>query len=289
MNVRKYLTENALFYQPYCMLMAYRQDRRARKELNYYRNAGKRRAADVPVGEEIITYLRNRFNERGISVTPKEKGGLHTFVVFGLNNWESVLPLALAPFGRVTTFKWPGRDFYASKNEWLKEVRTLNAEMLEAFNKAYSEESIDAMVGYLSDFNTIKETLIEIGKKGVVIFNMCWDDKIYFRGSLRGQPRSIKGISSAVDLNLTNAPDSCIKYMVEGGLAMFWPEGAHPDTHKPYDVPFEFDVSFVGSKNTQREKFISKLKKMGINVGTFGKGWENGPLSEGRDGESLLK
>ena len=66
----------------------------------------------------------------------------------------------------------------------------------------------------------------------------------------------------------------------EGGLAMFWPEAAHPDIHKPYDIPFEFDVSFIGGKYGWRPRFIARLCKTGIKVACFGNGWKNGPLSD---------
>ena len=66
---------------------------------------------------------------------------------------------------------------------------------------------------------------------------------------------------------------------------MFWPEAAHPDSHKPYDIPFDFDVSFIGKKYGWRPKFIARLLKMGINITCFGNGWGNGPLSD----EEMIK
>ena len=120
-----------------------------------------------------------------------------------------------------------------------------------------------------------------MGESGAVIFNFCWDDKLSFRGKKVGDRWSGPAtLAPVVDLNLTNAPDSCIKYMVEGGLAMFWPEAAHPDIHKSYDLPFEYDVSFVGGKYGWRPRFISKLQKLGVNITCFGNGWKNGPLSD---------
>ncbi len=157
--------------------------------------------------------------------------------------------------------------------------------MIETFKKAHLEKKIDVVVGYLSDFNTVPETLTMMSNQGTIIFNMCWDDKLYFNDSFKGQPRSLKNIVSGVDLNLTNAPDSRVKYFAEGGLAMFWPEAAHPDINKPYNTPFEYDVSFVGMKYSWRAGFIKKLQKMGINVATFGKGWERGALSD----EDMIK
>ena len=60
---------------------------------------------------------------------------------------------------------------------------------------------------------------------------------------------------------------------------MFWPEAAHPSVHRPYDLPFKWDVSFVGQCYGWRPVFIKCLTKLGVKVDCFGKGWPNGPLS----------
>lgn len=42
---------------------------------------------------------------------------------------------------------------------------------------------------------------------------------------------------------------------------------------------YKYEVSFVGQKNSAREKIINKIKSSGINVQAFGNGWENGRVS----------
>lgn len=42
---------------------------------------------------------------------------------------------------------------------------------------------------------------------------------------------------------------------------------------------YKYEVSFVGQKNSAREKIINKIKAAGINVQAFGSGWENGRVS----------
>lgn len=224
--------------------------------------------------------LRKRLLARDIKPTPKKKGDLHIFLVFALSNWEKVLPFALQPFGKVTIFEWRSMAFDDCSRDWLKYRDRMNVEMLKSFHKANLEQPVDAVIGYLSGYNTDPKTLSKIGEDGAVIFNFCWDDKLNFPGKIvGGRYTSPAAIASAVDLNLTNSPESIIKYAVHGGLAMFWPEAAHPDIHKPYDLTFEYDVSFVGGKYGWRPRFIAKLKRMGIKVACFGNSWENGPLS----------
>ncbi len=189
------------------------------------------------------------------------------------------MPYSLEPFGRVTAFKWREHGFDDTRPDWLEYRDQMNLAMLEAYRKADSQEPVDAVVGYLSGYNMSPETLMQMADTGAVIFNFCWDDKLNFPGpEIGSRYASPAAIAHAVDLNLTNSPDSVIKYAVHGGLAMFWPEAAHPDIHHPHDVPFEFDVSFVGGCYGWRPVFIRRLSKMGIKVESFGHGWSNGPL-----------
>ena len=62
--------------------------------------------------------------------------------------------------------------------------------------------------------------------------------------------------------------------------AIFWPEGANPEHFRPLNLPWRYDVSFIGQRYGLRPKFISTLRKRGIPVACFGKGWEHGYVSE---------
>ena len=63
-----------------------------------------------------------------------------------------------------------------------------------------------------------------------------------------------------------------------GGLAHFHPELADPRIHHPYDLPFEYYVTFVGARYGFRPSFIGGLRKLGINVRAFGRNWDAGAL-----------
>jgi len=268
-------------YHANASLRARLQERSAVRELAYYRTKAARRGI-VKLNKSNLTHaLRSRLRSRGINPSSKKKGQLHIFLAYYVSNWEAVLPKALKSFGKVTEFEWRSWGFDDRSSDWLNVRDRMNEAMLAAFHDAHKLQPVDAVVGYLSGYNTDPRILRSMGDFGAVIFNFCWDDKLGFRGRrVGGRWTGPAALASAVDLNLTNAPDSIIKYMVEGGLAMFWPEAAHPDIHKPYNVPFEFDVSFVGGRYGWRPRFIDKLRKLGINVVTFGNGWENGPLSD---------
>ena len=257
------------------------QERCAGRERAFYCEEARTKNLTVPKETELTGAMKKRFVSRGFSPKAKRKGEFHIFLVFALNNWESVLPKALGHFGKVTAFEWHSLGFNDLSKDWVNRRDLMDVAILETFLNVHETQPVDAVVGYISGYTISPDVLGKIAKSGVVIFNFCWDDKLYFRGKmLGGRWTGPAALASAVDLNLTNAPDSCIKYVAEGGLALFWPEAAYPEFHKPHDVPFEFDVSFVGSKYGWRSQFIQKLKKLGINITCFGNGWKNGHLSD---------
>ena len=267
-------------------LKARLQEHKAASELAYCQRKALRSGIKLPDYDALSQALKGRLAQRGIRHVPKRKGDLHIFLTYALNNWETVLPVALKPFGKVSEFEWCSHGFDSTAANWLNRRGLMNEAMLASFHEANSAEPIDIVVGYLSGDVCSPEILREMAQSGAVILNFCWDDKLGFRGKMRGgRWTGPVALASVVDLNLTNAPESRIKYLTEGGLAMFWPEAAHPGFHKPYDLPFEYDVSFVGGKYGWRPKLIEKLRKSGINVACFGNGWENGPLTD----EEMIK
>lgn len=265
----------------YVYFKGLQQEQRAmRIQEAYLRRARELRIADLSV-QQLAEQLRLRLAERAKKRWPKAKGQLHIFLAYYVSSWEAILPKALAPFGKVTAFNWREHGFNDRARDWLDHRDRMNEAMLQAFRAANAAEPVDAVVGYLSGNNTSPVALEAMAREGAAIFNFCWDDKLFFPGKMvGGRYNSPAAIAHAVDLNLTNAPESVVKYAVHGGLAMFWPEAAHPDVHRPYDVPFEFDVSFVGACYGWRPRFIEYLRRRGIKVECFGNGWPNGPLSD---------
>lgn len=280
-SIKQNLKKNNIIYDISAALKATLQENKSGLELRIYKYIAKKKGI-IPLPNEMLgPEVKKRLARFSITPQPKSKGNLHVFIAFSLNNWEGILPLSLAPFGRVTVFEWQSLGFDDKQEVFLKQRDLMNRAMLDEFIKANAQQKIDVVVGYLCGYNTDPQILRRMKEEGAVIVNFCWDDKLFYRGKrIAGRWYGPAALASTVDLNLTNAPDSCIKYMVDGGLSMFWPEAACPEKHRPYDLPFEFDVSFVGQKYGWRPKVIDKLRENGININCFGKGWESGPLSD---------
>ena len=262
------------------LIRAYIQELKAKRSLAYYQIQAARKGIVALKGADLRRALVKRLAQHRAGYAPKSKGNLHIFLAYNVSNWEAILPYSLEPFGKVTAFNWLEHGFDHRNSDWLNRRAEMNSAMLNVFHEANRRKPVDAVVGYLSGDNTSPETLTEMSRSGAVIFNFCWDDKLKFPGEKRGgRYRSCAAIAQAVDLNLTNTPDSVIKYAVHGGLAMFWPEAGYPGLHHPHHATFDFDVSFIGACYGWRPRFIKRLDKRGISVECFGPGWPNGSIS----------
>ena len=257
------------------------QERRAALNLKRCRAEALRRNIVVPDESALMAALRARLHNRPHPAWPKPKGALHVFMPFYLCNWEFVLPISMQPFGNVTVFNWRERGYDSTAKDWLARRDAMNAEMFHAFESANARQPVDAVVGYLSGHTVSPQTLQAMARAGAAIFNFNYDDKLYMPGRIEGGRDSTPaGIAHAVDLNLTNAPESVLKYFVYDGLAIFSPPGAQPEIHTPQPGGFKYDVSFVGTKYGWRPRFIAVLEKRGVHVDCFGHGWPNGPVSD---------
>lgn len=50
--------------------------------------------------------------------------------------------------------------------------------------------------------------------------------------------------------------------------------------YRPFDLPKIYNVSFIGQPHGNRKKIIEKIKKAGINIECWGRGWPNGRISQ---------
>lgn len=248
----------------------------------------RRRIESVAAAKEISALsvddttlkLRDRLKTRAqLRGWPRQKGTLHIFIAFRQYDWEVVLRSAFAPFGEVSIFEWSENGFDNDAADWAQQKSTMNNAMLTAFHAANSRRPVDVVIGYLSGQNTMPSTLAEMSSAGAAIFNFSYDDKLDLDAQRSdGIQNGPVALARVVDLNLTSDPGANLKYGIHGGLAHFHPEAAHPCIHRPYDVPFEFDVTFIGACYGFRPQFIRHLRHLGIDVKAFGRGWPAGTV-----------
>jgi len=82
------------------------------------------------------------------------------------------------------------------------------------------------------------------------------------------------------DYVVTTFPEAVEKYKQIGCKKIIVSQwGFNQFLYRKLDLEYKYDVSFVGQPHGDRIKFINSLKKVGINVVTFGFGWPNGRVS----------
>lgn len=262
---------------------ALRQSRIIEKEEKLYCNRAIEMGISLqePSVAEVYIELVERLNKRGIQWPPKPVGRpLHILYASFPGRWERHnIPPQLGKLGDVTCYFVYERGI--ASDERLSMRRFIDMDFPSFMTKLHSEKPVDMVLSYFSGAEILPETIEKIKAMGIPTFSFHWDDRLYFHGRKIGNQWSGPvSVCNAYDLNLTNAPESLIKYRVEGALAIFWPEAANPEHFYPQELPFKYDVTFIGAKYGKRAKFIDNLRKNNINVAAFGPGWEGGQIPE---------
>ncbi len=116
----------------------------------------------------------------------------------------------------------------------------------------------------------------QLNKQNVITLFFNLDDDVKFSVKDNSKFYGARAIASNVDLYLTSSRNSVKKYIVEGGRAIFSPEGANPELFFPMQVKDKFDVVFIGALYGIRKRLVEFLKRKNINIVSFGYGSSNG-------------
>lgn len=206
---------------------------------------------------------------------------LHLLYATPFSGWErDNMPAALSRIGKWTPF-YLGDEGFDDKDEetWLTQRDNLDSALCRFVETLHEREPVDAVISYLSGWYISAAPLRRIESLGIPTCAMWLDDRLSFEGCMRGGRLSGGAdLAAAYTLNFTNAPDSVVKYLESGGLAVFLPQGANPEVYKPVDAPFEVEVSFVGACYGQRPDYVRYLQERGFRVEAYGPGWPAGRL-----------
>jgi spore maturation protein CgeB len=94
----------------------------------------------------------------------------------------------------------------------------------------------------------------------------------YCNGSY--QLHLVKEISPHYDWCLVPEKFRLQDYQAMGARPIYCQEAANPTIYKPFDLPLEFDVTFVGQAYGERPLLIRDLLNHGIRVHVWGHGWK---------------
>jgi spore maturation protein CgeB len=238
---------------------AWRNQQRLVREARYYHNEFRRRGLKIPSPADIQNQITGRFPGQ----TPRRKGSLRILAIYHDYNWEGpAFGTSLAAFGEVRHVDWMGLTA-----EKLVQAVSASAPLDVAFTYLSGEQMTPASM----------EALRTATRAPLV--NLALNDKETFVGKIRrGQAMGARDICRWFDLCWTSTEDALEKYVVEGAIPIYLPEGGNPDVHRPYAEELRYDVSFVGQCYGNRPEVIARLQDAGVKVVAFGPGWPNGPL-----------
>lgn len=213
---------------------------------------------------------------------PKAKGDLHILAIYHNYNWEGPsLGSSLAAFGEVRHIDWRDPALAGGMQpDDLGWKAAMNEGLLEKAHAWAEHRPFDAVFTYLSGEQMNPETLERLRSLGAPMVNLALNDKETFVGKVRnGQAAGARDICRHFDLCWTSTADALEKYIVEGAIPLYLPEGANPVVHRPYDEDKVYDVSFVGQCYGNRPEIIARLREAGVRVEAFGPGWPSGALT----------
>jgi spore maturation protein CgeB len=147
----------------------------------------------------------------------------------------------------------------------------LSQALLVQIEKAHAERPIDLFFSYLYSADVLPETIEQIGRMGITTVN--W----YCNGSY--QFHLVEEIAPAYDYCLVPEKFRLADYRRIGANPIYCQEAANPNIYKPYDVPQEFDVTFVGQKYGDRPAYIRYLLDRGEDIRVWGPHWQGGSAS----------
>jgi len=228
---------------------------------------------------KVLACMRERLSARNVIVNPTPKGKLNIFLV-GTNMEQdySGFVQGLKKFGNLFEFKNQHGDYGLEPNSkkldpLVKEANSF--QLLAQIDAIYRNGGrIDVLIGQMWASHISVEALRQVQGRGIVTVGISMDDRlpVLWEGKA---PRGLVGLVSGLDLVLTTCSDCCIRYLLAGCPAIFWPMASDPDLFKPAKNK-DIDVSFVGNNYGTRGVIIRKLMESGIRVEAYGNGWANG-------------
>ena len=148
----------------------------------------------------------------------------------------------------------------------------VSEELLRQIKDAHRLEPVDLFFSYFYDACVLPEAIDEI--RGLGIKTVNW----YCNGSY--QLHLVSEISPHYDWCLVPEKFRLQDYVAMGARPIYSQEAANPNIYKPYDLPVEFDVTFVGQAYGDRPAYIKYLRDCGIDVRMWGYGWRERFLAE---------
>ena len=163
------------------------------------------------------------------------------------NLWRYNLYLPLVDLGHdVVEFQYDLSETFRNLDPSIVEQREfiqknrpkVTKELLRQIKAAHALKPVDLFFSYFYDACVLPEAIEEIKAMGIKTVN--W----YCNGSY--QLHLVSEIAPHYDWCLVPEKFRIKDYIAMGANPIYCQEAANPNIYKPYDLPTEFDVTFVG-------------------------------------------
>src|SRR5947207_11822943 len=134
----------------------------------------------------------------------------------------------------------------------------LSRELIRQVKAAHAIRPLDLFFSYFYDACVLPETIDEIRSWGITTVN--W----YCNASY--QLHLVSEISRHYDWCLVPEKFRLEDYRALGARPIYCQEAANPKIYRPYPLPVEFDVTFVGQAYGDRPAYLRYLLDHGIDV-----------------------
>lgn len=229
---------------------------------------------------DVALAVRTRLAKRGYRPARRQVGDVHTFACLPLYSWHRHLLPDLLELGPVTHFDYTALGFSVEQiargdRSGIRQRQEMVRLVLPALRAAHRRRPVDWVFFYGGGQDVSPAIVQQIGEElGIPTVNMSLDDKQGWAGRRNKECRSgAVDITGVFDLFMTSARIACEWHLVEGGRPIYLPEGFDCGAYRPQAVEKDIAVSFVGAAYGPRIPIVRHLRRYGVQVQTFGKGW----------------
>ena len=184
------------------------------------------------------------------------------------HSWEDMNLLeGLRQAGHEVVCRRPAAPFHEALGpDWTERDRTRASEdLVETVRAEHRRRPFDLFFGYLLDRLVHPEAIREIGAFGMTTMNYWCNGAHQFH--------LVQEISPAFDYCVATERDTLPLYEGVGARPIYAQMAANPHVYRPYDVPREYDVTFVGQRYADRPEYVEYLLRNEVDIRVWGPGW----------------
>ncbi len=153
----------------------------------------------------------------------------------------------------------------AHRQFMLQHRGALGVALWEQVNAAHRQQRVDLLFCYFYSAYVDPEVIRRISSLGITTVNWFCNGSYQFH--------MVEEIAPAFDYCLVPEKFRLDDYRRAGAHPVYCQEAANPQVYKAYDVPLEFDVTFVGQAYGDRPDYVSHLLGHGVDVRVWGPNW----------------